>query len=311
MFRTMKLWANLIAVACLLALACIATGQAPKPQRRDTAALRSRFEAAFGKDFDLVKDELKTRAVARGDGTYWLAFAKPKRTGYFYLQYRYHERFPVYSREHEIGLSVGPQGCRRGPPYAEVFSRFYLGDTVILPVLINDYTEFEFKLAKAEYTDPASPTFDQQYSDLQGPNLDQTEIPNPAAETLRYIGRSSYKAPHRSPGYTLNLGAVFEAVKPGRLNLLVNSSPAAKLETGSSTVHIIVVARDMPVTLLAGREEVSGFEAGNRARVVSTTSNNFITSVIILQPGDRISVNYFTVVRSGDFEGVYKLPDPR
>jgi hypothetical protein len=53
----MKLWANLTVVACLLALACVANAQTP-PQP-DTAALRSRFVAAFGKDFDLVKDELK------------------------------------------------------------------------------------------------------------------------------------------------------------------------------------------------------------------------------------------------------------
>jgi hypothetical protein len=190
---------------------------------------------------------------------------KPKRTGYFYLQYRYHERFPVYSSEHEIGLSVGPQGCRRGPAYAGVFSRFCLGDTVILPVLLNDYTEHEFELGEAEYTDPASPAFDQEYSDLQGPSLDQTEIPNPAAETLRYIGRSSYKAPHRNPGYTLSLVVLFEAVKPGRLNLQVSSASSGKQESpGSSTVHIIVVARDAPVTFLAGREEVRDFQAGNR-----------------------------------------------
>src|SRR5437667_12529200 len=36
----------------------------------------SSVDRRFGQDFDLLKDEFKTRSV--GGGTYWLAYLKPK-----------------------------------------------------------------------------------------------------------------------------------------------------------------------------------------------------------------------------------------
>src|SRR5260370_39472391 len=88
--------ANLIAV-CLLLLAGMSVGQTRKRKMDDAAVLRARLVAAFDQDFDLVKDEFKTRSVARGGGIYWLARLKPKRTGCFCLQHTYHDRHENYS----------------------------------------------------------------------------------------------------------------------------------------------------------------------------------------------------------------------
>ena len=74
MLKTMKLRSKVTIVCCLLlALAVPSVGQTRKPNRSDSAALRSRFVEAFGKDFELVKDEIKTRANESSGETFWLA----------------------------------------------------------------------------------------------------------------------------------------------------------------------------------------------------------------------------------------------
>jgi hypothetical protein len=162
----------------LLMLSPWIIAQSAKPKPQDANTLRTKFVAAFGKDFDLVKDQMTTRAVERGGGTYWLAFVKPKRTGHFYLQYRYQESDPLYIREHEIRFGIGPEKCRRGAPYSGVYARFCLGDTLIVPVLVNNYPGHEFKLAKAEY---ANGKEDPPESTMDSAGLDNSSIENPAA----------------------------------------------------------------------------------------------------------------------------------
>lgn len=287
--------------ALLLAFACSVTAQKSRPKLPDETRLRAQFVNAFGNDFNLVKSEFKTRSNARGGGTYWLAYLEPKRTGYFFLQHRYKDSDPLYSHvEQEIRLSVGPKGCHRGSLYTGVYSRFCLGDTIIYPVRINDFTHHAFKLVKAEYSngDQDWETLDNQHPETRGQELDQTPVANPAAENLRYVGRISQKAALHFPGYTLQWRAVFEAVKPGRFNLeLSSSSPGpTSADVASPVVPIIVVAHDAPVTLIAGHEEERGFTRGSdgRERLRGGSGNSYTTNLIILQPGDRISLSYYT-----------------
>ena len=314
----MKLRLNLTAVVCLLlVVVSAARAQTPKPKHPNAVALRSKFVTAFRKDFDLVKDEFKTRTNDSSGELYWLAHAKPKRSGYFRLQYRYRYNDKLYSHvEREVGFSVGPKGCRRGQPYAGTYSRFCLGDTVILPVVIDRYTEHEFKLVKFEpLTDEKDwETFDDKYPESRDQGLDKTQVANPAAESLRYVGSRSHKMLHRSLGYTLELHADFEAVGPGRFNLLVSSSPQdvrpGAMAVGSTP--IIVVGRYTPVTLIAGHEEVRGFAMGYDGREYesSTSGNGYMTNVVIMQPGDRISLRYFSTVRGREFERGPDTLDP-
>jgi hypothetical protein len=273
----------------------------------DGAELRTKFVKAFGKDFELVKDEWKTRAVERGGGTFWLAFIKAKRAGDFYLQYRYREPVPFDSRqqeetlEREIHLSIGPQDCRRGPPESGMYHRFCLNDTIIFPVLVNNYTGYEFNLARAEYSDEKN---EKPQSIVDLPALDESAIANPALPTLIYAGRGSHKLIHRIPGYTLSLYAEFVAEQPGRMNLLVTTDG---IENGKVPDHqgvpVIVLPVGAPATLLAGREEVRAFrkrEDGHEDLSYGS-SDNYMSNVLILQPGDRISVGYFSIVRNSDY----------
>jgi hypothetical protein len=293
----------------LLMMAPLLFAQSSKPA--GAATLRARFVAAFGKEFDLVRHQMKTRTVERGGGTFWLAFVKPRHAGNFSLQYRYRESRPREITEHEISFSVGPEKCRRGPPESGVYRRFCLGDTIIVPVFVNNYAGHEFKLTKAEYTSekdgpPASST--------KSRSLDQSPIDNPAAPTLSYAGRGAHKLYHRIPGYTLSLFTDFIATTPGRMNLLVTALGADQDLGGYKGVPVIVLPVGAPATLIAGHEEVKGYDKLSDGREFRWGSSNlFMTNVLILQPGDRFTVGYFSVVRHSDYVGGrfdFTAPDP-
>ncbi|MGQ0761960.1 MAG: hypothetical protein ACT4OT_08090 [Acidobacteriota bacterium] len=291
----------------LLAFSALATAQTRRSAFSDSASLRASFLAAFGNDFELVKDEITSRSNESGGGTFWLAYVKPLGPGYFSFQSSFKRDDKHYSHEErEIHFTVAPRGCRRGPPSGGIYSRFCMGDTIIVPVLVSGGSGFEFRLTKqAPAAAEDRTTFDEKFPATVDHELDKTPVENPS-ESLRYVGRRANKMFHRSLGYTLQLLAEFEAVKPGKFNLLVTSSSqsAKPGQTPPGSRAIIVVDRDTPVTLIAGREQVRGFTMGNDGReyVSSTSGNSYMTSVMVLQPGDRISVLYLSLRRSGNFE---------
>ena len=284
-----------------------AAAQTRRPPVADSASLRSSFVAVFGNDFELVKDEITSRTIEQGGGTFWLAYVRPHAPGHFSVQYSFKRDDQHYSHEErEIRFTVAPKGCRRGPPSSGVYSRFCLGDTIIVPVFVLGAGRHQFALKKqSPAAEEDGKTFDEKYPNFRDGDLDKRPVSNPS-QSLQYVGRRSHKMLHRIPGYTMQLFADFEAVKPGKFNLLVSSSayigPSDKTPAGS--IPIIVVDRGTPVTLIAGREEVRGFTRGVNGQeyVSSTSGNNYMTSLIVLQPGDRISVLYLSLRRGGDFE---------
>lgn len=296
-----------LVAASLFVLSALVTAQTRRSAATDSASLRSSFLAAFGSDFELVKDELNTRSNESGGGTFWLAYVKARQPGYFTLQYSFKRDDKHYSHEErDISFTVAPKGYRRGAPSSGVYSRFCIGDTIIVPMLVSGGSGFEFKLTKqAPAADEDWKTLAEKYPETREQGLDKTPVTNPS-ESLRYVGRRANKMLHRSLGYTLQLVAEFEAVKPGKFNLLVTSSSQSTTpsETPSGSRAIIVVDRDTPVTLIAGREAVRGYTMGHDGHeyVSSTSGNSYMTSLIVLQPGDRISVQYLSLRRSGDFE---------
>lgn len=296
-------------VVCLLLLVFVPSGAAQSRGRNvpDAKTLRAGFVSAFGNDLELVKDELKKRPDDNGRDVFWLAYVKPRAPGYFILRYRFKPDDKHYSHvEHLISFTVAPRGCRRGPPSFGVYTKFCMGDTIIVPVIVSRAAAHSFELTKqAPAADEDWKTFDEKYPATRDHGLDKTPVENPS-ESLRYVGRREDIRHNRGLGYTLYLHAEFEAVKPGRFNLMVSSSPqlAHEREAPPGSKTIIVVDRDTPVTLIAGREEVRGFTMGNDGQeyVSSTTDRGNMTNLIVLQPGDRISFTYLTVRRDGDFE---------
>src|SRR6266850_5895324 len=302
--RTMKPAANVIVVCLLLLLAGISVGQTRKRKMVDAAVLRARLVAAFDQDFELLKDEFKAR---RGGGIYWLAHLKPKRAGRFYLRHTYKDPHENYSHtEQEIRVGVSPQSCRRGLPFAATYTRICLGDTIIFPVDIDDFTRHQFKLIRADYpnADSTWKTFDDPRPEIGGPGFDRTPIANPVDELLRYEGSYSVESALAYPGYTLQWYAVFEAMKPGRFNLEVTAANASST-VAFSTQPIIVVEPGAPVTVLAAWEELRFFSKGRHGQEwrAGSSGNSYVTDLMILQPGDRISLPYHTFTRNLQYEG--------
>ena len=305
---------NLYAVICLLLFGSIVplVAQTSGPRKEfDPGLLRAKLITAVASDFEILKDELKERSSASGGGTYWLVHVKAKHSGDFVFTYRYNYSDSHYSHvEREFGLRVGPRACRRGPPFTGSYSRFCVGDTIILPIAINNFTEHEFSLKSREYTKDENAAFEKEAPGLGGEGLNESPVPNPASDHLRYAGTSSHKMLHRNGGYTLEAYATFVAERPGRFNLALSSAirsmPADLSSPGIAlgSVPIIVVARETPVTLLASRHEVRGYSKGYDARewVSSTSGDAFMTELIILQPGDRIALKYHSSIRSRETE---------
>jgi hypothetical protein len=302
----MKLRFALVTVLLLAPLSAPAA-QSRRPQFSDSASLRASFLAVFGNDFELVKDELKPRPDDNGRDVFWLAYVKPRGPGHFVLRYRFKPDDKHYSHvERQIYFTVAPRGCRRGPPSFGVYGRFCMGDTIVVPVIVSGAAGHSFELIKrAPASDEDWRTIDEKYADSRDRDLDKTPVENPS-ESLRYVGRRADKRHNRGLGYTLHLQAEFEAVKPGRFNLMVTSSAQSvkPRETPPGSKAIIVVDRGTPVTLIAGREEVRGFTMGHNGQEYesSTSGHGYMTNLIVLQPGDRISFTYLTVTRNGDFE---------
>ena len=301
------------AILAVFLFGSIVPSLAQKPtERKEFAAERLRIQlaTAVASDFEIVKEELKQRSTLSGGGTYWLVHVKPKHSGDFTFTYRYNYNDSHYSHvEREFGLRVGPKRCRRGPPFTGSYSRFCVGDTIILPIAISNFTEHQFSLKSREYTKEEDAAFDKEYPAPGEVGLDRSPVPNAVSE-LRYVGRTSHRLLHRNGGYTLEAHATFAAERPGRFNLGVGletqampvdvSNPSSAL--GSRP--IIIVSRETPVTLLASRHQVRGYSKGydGREYVSSTSGDAYMTELIILQPGDQISLKYFTGIRSRDYE---------
>lgn len=191
-----------LAAASLFILFASTAAQPRRSIVPDSASLRASFLAAFGNEFELVKDETAPRSNEQGGGMFWLAFVRPRGPGYFSLQYSFKRDDKHYSHEErEIPVSVAPKGCRRGPPSSGVYSRFCMGDTIIVPVMVSGASAHEFKLTKqAQRGDEDWKTFDEKYPDFRNRDLDKTPVSNPS-ESLQYVGRRSHKMLHRRPGY--------------------------------------------------------------------------------------------------------------
>jgi hypothetical protein len=191
------------------------------------------------------------------------------------------------------------------PSYAS-YHRFCLGDTIIFPVAIFNFTEHEFRLTSTEYTEEQDAVWEKFGAEPTNTPWDESVVSNPLAEQLRYVGRSAYRSLHRNGGYTLQGYAMFEAKSPGRFNLALSATypdlPSAVLSSvgAGGGKPIIIVSRGTPVTLLASSHGVEGYTTGYDGKefVRSTSGDSYMTDVIILQPGDRISFQYYTAIRS-------------
>lgn len=257
----------------------------------DSAHIRRAFAAAMGEDFQIVRTELQSGLREHG-GIWWLAHVRPLRSGDYSLHYvhEYIDRVkphdPLYTHvEHTTGFSVGEAGCARRAEGRTAC----LGDVVVIPIVAGDA-----RGPLGEHVFQASRRGDAgawQRSPEPAPQDSRAATtPNPAAPHLRYLGVRLGENPHRSLGETMNLSAAFEAGAPGALELSV----------GGVTVPVVVVARGTPVTVLVEHERIRQYNQD--APFASHLGSSYSTDVLLLQPGDRIDVQFLTrTVRGRDF----------
>jgi hypothetical protein len=290
-------------IFCLASIIAIPTASSSSKvnQEVDVVELKKRFIETIGPHFTIVKDQVFRQSNWHGGNLYWLVNVKPTHSGHFALKYRYKYNDPLYSHvERVLRMRVGKQGCRRGPLGHGRYSKICLGDTMILPIVLNKFTEFEFSLVATDEV-----ITDEAYPDMLKPIPGNTV--NPAAEHLALVGTNSLRMLHRSLGYTTKLVATFEARKPGRFNLSLSSSdvalPAEKLLPGS--FPIIVIDRNTPITALISNDNVTGFSIGPNGQEYSSSSggnDSYVTNVVILQIGDRYTFEYASIRSDGETE---------
>lgn len=263
----------------------------PGTARPDTAQLRQGLAAALGSDFEIVRTELHSGLHERG-GIFWLAHVRPLRSGDYSLRYvhEYIDRVtpedPLYTHvEHTTGFSVGEAGCWRRAEGRTAC----LGDLIVIPVMAGDG-----RGPLGSHVFEASRRGDagawQRFAEPAPEDDLAATTPNPAAPHLRYLGARLDEMPHRSLGETVEVNAVFEAGAPGAL----------ELSAGGVAVPVVIVARGTPVTVLLEREQVREYH--QTAGFASHTGSQYSTDVLLLQPGDRVTLPFFArTIRGSDF----------
>jgi hypothetical protein len=252
----------------------------------DTARLRQALSTAFGEDFEITRTELSSGLRERS-GTFWLVHARPRRSGDYELRYRYDYRDrvrptnPHYTHvEHTSYVRVGEQGCWRRRERKDVC----LGDTIILPFVVDEHTGHVFTLGRrgssadggAGEREPTPPV-------EMEPEVDS--VANPLSAHLRYLGTTSQEMLRRNGGGTVVYSAEFQAVAPGSFNLAFHGGTSA-----AGSIPIVIVPRGQPVTVLLANETVVGTD--QLRGFSSHGGNQYLTGVMLLQPGDRISLQY-------------------
>lgn len=257
----------------------------------DTAQLRQGLAAALGGDFEIVRTELHSGLHERG-GIFWTAHVRPLRSGDYSLRYvheyidRVRPEDPLYTHvEHTTGFSVGEAGCARRAEGRTAC----LGDVIVIPVMAGDG-----KGPLGGHVFEASRRGDagawQRLAEPAPEDDRAATTPNPAAPHLRYLGARLDEMPHRSLGETVEVNAVFEASAPGAL----------ELSAGGVAVPVVIVARGTPVTVLLEHERIRQYNQD--APFASHTGSSYSTDVLLLQPGDRVTLPFFTrTIRGSDF----------
>jgi hypothetical protein len=275
-----------------------ARGAADPPDRE---ALLRDFRGAFSKDFDVVGERF---ARIGKSSPYWVVEVKPKRFGHFDFRCEYQEPWgfnaQTVKRACEFRVAVGKQGEPRLHWRADFWQITYplanVGDTILLP----------FPIGQA-IGQPRFGNLSQSKAPLQlDEGLDKARQPAPPGAALPFELHNNALAGHLSvirlhtsstvdrAGATEGheLGAVFEAAKPGRFNLV--SGPVASDDVRRAQVAVVIVARNTPLRVLA-----------------DGTPDYYRPATVVMREGDQAALglwSYRTRVVHGARQGSGKYP---
>lgn len=281
--------------------------------KANPAQLRKLFTAAIKKDFEIVKDYINTRPVARGGETYWLVHVKPKRTGHYELKYTYKyttKQSHPQEGENELIIRVGGKNCSRYNNNNSGLSNVCLGDTVIVPIELDQRTGHQFSL-KSDYRDAESIGKDE--NNWTPPITETLPLINQLDKHLKYLGTQRSVMPHRNYGAeTITFTAYFQAIETGRFNFtvttLINDEKVADTSKMNplDALPVIIVKPGTPITALTYFENTINYS--DNKRFSGHSGHNFLTKLLIIQPGDIFSVQYSSYVERKDFKGNLVFP---
>lgn len=284
---------------------------AQEPAKPEVEDLRKHLADAVERDFEIVQDRLRERSPARGGGTYWLVHLKPKRAGHYALKHacRYtHGHQHPEEGEDEIFIRVGETGARRDNLGNLGLGNVCLGDTLILPVRVDQTAEHRFSL-ESRYEDGAGIGREEPSAGEDGDLSPDGTVANPLEAHLEYLGAIRSTMPHRSVGgETVVHAAVFKAKSVGRFNLGLSAGGGGPAAAGPGEgLPVIVVAPGTPVTALAYHRNTVRY-SDNR-RFAAHSGDNYMTRLLILQPGDVFTVEYATLIRRRAIGKTPALPE--
>src|SRR5215211_6416981 len=84
------------ALLALLAALCLSAHAAAQPAKALEAGLRRALGEAVGEHFEVARDRLARRSNWHGGQLYWLAHLRAKRSGEFYVKYKYRYKDHVH-----------------------------------------------------------------------------------------------------------------------------------------------------------------------------------------------------------------------
>jgi len=291
----------LVLTISLAVFAVPAQGQIEKP---DLARLRASFGAAVSNDFTIVKYRVVEHDDKWRGGTYMLVHVRPKKSGRYRLTYSYRvdDKF-YYEGESEFLIRVGDKTCKRDlQADSPEWALFCLGDTVIIPLRIQNVSSPSFRLESDLGSLPGGYPYYPRTHFLQK----KPEVANPLEASIVYHGFRSGGMMSRAAngGGTVTYEAVFEAKSPGRFNLGL----ARKGEQYTREVPVVIVKPGVPVTSIIPFEKITDYTKG---RSYSSANRKSYQSLLqILQPGDTWTELYSTIIiPEGEYASNTRIPE--
>lgn len=259
------------------------------PKSVDVKKLERDFVAEFSRDFKFVKSETKENLVENQKLNYWLAHVKPQRTGFFTIKYAYQFADKFYaSGETEMKIAVGGKECSRYPQVVRETGYFCLGDTIIIPVRLTNFSKHTFYLKSKEETAENVEKNRMIYNNSNGLNTEK--VINPIEGNIKYLGKHRIDNLYRNGGGIFTHIAVFEAVRKGRFNLSLSGIyEKNKTLDEYASIPIIIINRGESITSLIPEERITFIKDRSYS---SAYKNSFESNLRILQPGEIFSVAY-------------------
>lgn len=261
----------------------------------DVAQLRKMFVRTFGADFELLSD----RVTEKNGDRFWRATVKAKHSGGFTFRYKFQRvNYGYKYGSNEYWVVVGESGCRR-MMFFGTRPDMCVEDAIVISIQISDYVINHTFTTVSIYPQH----FTSSYTGME--DLKTDAVDNPLADRMKFLGRQVRGSVYRDLRTVgVDYRAVFEARDAGQFNLQL----APQLPEGLRDFKNDRLADPIPINVVGDKESILTVAAEEHIwesddapdpslnpRGSSSGGRNHYEKVLMLRPGDRISVTYCTM----------------